>query len=247
MVTSCQIPTTLVDRPALPSEVQLLEPQGEGSRGARLVRSVAIACRSVGLLPFVLGSVVTCERQEPRRPARFDADAVVRALQEVDASECYFLAPAGPLPFLVTFAPNGAVAAVRAEKVEGAAIDCLLPHLRAVRIPSFHGRSFTVRIDQPHALDLSVDEKIPYSRPAILSAVTRANLDMCHALPGPRHGVAMLITDPKGGFTDVFVRGDIADQPLGKCVERWLMMVQTPSYNGGPVWLLVDYVVPESR
>jgi hypothetical protein len=57
----------------------------------------------------------------------------------------------------------------------------------------------------------------------------------------------MLLTAPDGGVTDLFVRGAVADEPLGKCVGHLLGKVRTPSYNGASFWLLVDYVVPNSE
>lgn len=225
----------------------------------------ALACLPAARVPT---------RPGPREP---DDDAVIRALQAVDAPQCYFLPPAGPIPFTMDFSSDGTVKSVRAEprltvedrlapysvmiraereldggtaeqnRPEGPAVDCIAGHLRTLRIPPRRGGVSVEHVNAPHAKDLSNDRRPPFDRSTLLTAVAQIDLSDCATLAGPRRGEAMVVTAPEGGVRHVFAHGPSFGQPLGRCIEGLIGRVPTPSYDGSENWVLVSYTVPDPR
>jgi hypothetical protein len=183
----------------------------------------------------------------PRPPQLFDFDAALRALGRVEARDCYFLPPAGPIPFVVRFSAEGVVDMAAAEKgVEGTpAAECIATHLRSIKIAPYREEGFEMSLEVPHACDLKSNEAPPFSRDAVLAAIERFDLAKCAWLPGPRRGEAMVVTEPAGGLKHVYARAPSVSLPLGECVERELMRLRTPAYNGTQNWVLAQYTVPK--
>jgi hypothetical protein len=179
-------------------------------------------------------------------PQLFDFDAALRALGKVEARECYFLPPAGPMPFVVRFSAEGVVDEAAADRgVEGTpAAECIAAHLRDIRIAPYREEAFEMSLEVPHARDLRSNEAPPFSLQATLAAVERFDLSKCAWLPGPRRGEVVVVTDPAGGLKYVYSRGAMVEQPLGECIERELSRLRLPAYNGTQNWVVAQYIVP---
>jgi hypothetical protein len=175
---------------------------------------------------------------------RTDEMAVAHALQTVDADECYFLPPAGPIRFRVEVSSSGAVESVRPDDgtQEGAAVDCIAAALRRLRMRPFPG-NLTLYTDVPHAADLRSATR-RFDRKALQVAIAEIDLAECAEWPGPRSGEAILVTSPRGDVVHAYVRGPRAGKSLGTCVERNIVRAHFSAYNGGQNWVLVTYSVP---
>lgn len=211
---------------------------GHLMRAASLVACLAVTTACVRTTQVAPGSA------EPTGPA------VYRALEAVDAPQCYFLPPAGAIRFRMEVAADGTVKSLQTlpnhrdvDPPAGPAVDCIAAHLRALRLPPSPSGFTQQSVESPHAKDLSSAALPPFDRTTMQKAFAAVDLSECARLPGPRTGHALALTLEEGGVLEAGIPG-AEKRPLAQCIGRRLKTAQTPAYNGTEQTILVPWTLP---